>query len=112
MRQPALNHHDADSISMDLADVLNDGTKTPETPNLSEICPSDCFWGFQSRGLKFGKICQNLSENYHFSNFDEFLTNFSPPDWNPQKQSLGQISDKFRVLGVFEGCKGEKGSQH
>ena len=25
------------------------------------------FGGFQSGGLKFGKICQNLSENYRFS---------------------------------------------
>ena len=30
-------------------------SKTPdETPKLSKICPSDCFWGFQSGGLKFG----------------------------------------------------------
>ena len=34
--------------------------KTPRTPNLSKICPSDCFWGFQSGGQKFEKSCQNL----------------------------------------------------
>ena len=87
-------------------------SKTPETPNLSKICPSDCFGGFRSGGLKFGKICQKLSENYRFSNFWQIFPNFSPPDWNPPKQSLGQILDKFGVSGVFEGCKGEKGSQH
>ena len=43
-----------------------------QVANLSKICPSDCFGGFQSGGLKFGKICQNLSENYRFSNFDKF----------------------------------------
>ena len=51
--------------------------------------------------LEFVKICQSLSENYRFSNFHKFLTNFSPPEWNPQKQSLGQILDKFGVRGVF-----------
>ena len=73
--------------------------------------PQIRLWGFQSGGLKFEKICQYLSEDYRFSNFDKFLTNFSPPDWSPQKQSLGQILDKFGVSGVFECCKGRKGSQ-
>ena len=41
----------------------------------------------------------------------QIFDNFSLPDWNPPKQSLGQILDKFGVSGVFEGCKGEKGSQ-
>ena len=60
-------------------------SKMPRTLNLSRICPRDCFWGFQSGGLEFVKNCQNLSENYRFSNVDKFLTNSSPPDWNPQK---------------------------
>ena len=47
-----------------------------------------------------------------FFKFRQIFPNFSPPDWNPQKQSrLGQISNKFGVSGAFEGCKGEKGSQ-
>ena len=47
-----------------------------------------------------------------FSNLeDQFLKNFSPPDWNPQKQSPGEILDKFGVWGVFECCEGKKGSQ-
>ena len=58
------------------------------------------------------EICQNLKKfvrNDRFSNFNKFFTNFSPPDWNPQKQSLGQILDKFGVRGVF--WKGKEGSQ-
>ena len=134
-------------------------SKTPETPNLSKICPSDCFGGFQSGGLKFGKICLNLKNGNFRTNFDNFFqisglngnaqlesrdsefidltiqfrpqtfTFFGqgcqngafgkrsfclgPPGWNPPKQSLGQILDKFGVSGVFEGCihKGEQGSQ-
>ena len=34
-------------------------SKTPRTPNLSKICPSDCFSGFQSGCPKFVK---NLSK--------------------------------------------------
>ena len=33
--------------------------KTPRTPNLSKICPGDCFWGFQSGGLE---LVKNLSK--------------------------------------------------
>ena len=77
-----------------------------------QICPSDCFGGFQSGGPKFGKICQNLSENYRFSNFEKSFQISVPLTGTPHKQSLGQILDKFGVSGVFEGCKGEKGSQH
>ena len=33
------------------------------------------------------------------------------PKWNPEKQTSGQILDKFGVRGVFECCKGKKGSQ-
>ena len=69
-------------------------SKTPETPNLSEICPSDCFWGFQSGGLKFVKICQNLSENYRFSNFDEFFQISVPLTGTPKNNRW----DEFRAF--------------
>ena len=36
-------------------------SKTPRTPNLSKVCPDDCFSGFQSGGPKFVK---NLSNNW------------------------------------------------
>ena len=86
-------------------------SKAPRTLNLSKICPSDCFWESQSGGLEFVKNLSNFVRNYRFSNFGKFLTNSSPPDWDSQKQSLGQILDKFGFRGVFECCKGKKGSQ-
>ena len=85
--------------------------KHPEPQICPKICPSDCFSGFQSGGLKFVKNLSKFVRNCRFSNFNKFLTNFSPPDWNPEKQSLGQILDKFGVRSVFECCKGKKGSQ-
>ena len=65
--------------------------KRPKRPNLSKICPCDCFGGFQSGGLKFGKICQNLSENYRFSNFDKFFQISVPLTGTPQNNRW----DKF-----------------
>ena len=63
-------------------DILNCETshplqhsKMPRTPNLSKMCPDDCFSGLQSRDPNFSKICRNiekLSRNRKFS----FLTNF------------------------------------
>ena len=86
-------------------------SKTPETPNLSEICPSVVF-GVPVRGTEIWKNLSKFVRKLPFFKFRQIFPNFSPPDWNPQKQSLGQTSDKFGVSGVFEGCKGEKGSQH
>ena len=72
--------------------------KAPRTPNLSKICPDDCFSGFQSGGLKFvKKLSKNDNFRTNFQIFDKFLTNLGPPDWNPEKQSSGQILDKFGV---------------
>ena len=51
------------------------------------------------------------STMFLFLQFLTKMTHFSPPDWNPQKQSLGQILDKFGVRGVLECCKGKEGSQ-
>ena len=91
--------------------------KNARNPKFVQNLSQRLFWGGSSQaesgGLKFGKIFQNLSENYRFfwDKFWQIFPNFSPPDWNPPKQSLGQILDKFGVSGVFEGCKGEKGSQ-
>ena len=49
-------------------------------------------------------------------NVDTFSTHLGPPDWNPKKQSLGNIFDKFGAGGgggiFFECCnKGPEGSQ-
>ena len=85
--------------------------KSPEPQICPKFVPAIVFGGSSQGDWNLSKICQNLSENYRFSNFDKFLTNSSPLDWNPQKQSPGQILDKFGVRGAFESCKGEKGSQ-
>ena len=85
--------------------------KRPEPQICPKFVPAIVFGGSSQGDWTLSKICQNLFENCRFSNFDKFLTNSSPPDWNAQKQSPGQILDKFGVRGVFESCKGEKGSQ-
>ena len=43
--------------------------KTPETPNLSKICPSDCFLGVPARGTE---IWKNLSK-FENGNFWTYL---------------------------------------
>ena len=46
----------------------------------------------------------NLSKfvrNCRFSNFDKFLTNFSPPDWNPAKTIVGTNFGQIWCFGVF-----------
>ena len=79
---------------------------------LSKICPDDCSSAFQSGGPKFVKVCRKFEicpEIAIFQIFDKFfLTHLGPPDWNPEKQSSGQIFDKFGVRGIFECCKGPK----
>ena len=82
--------------------------KNAPKPQFVQNFSQRLFWGFQTGGLKFVKICPKITI---FSTFDQFLTNFSPHDWNPQKQSLGQILDKFGVRGVFECCQGKEGLQ-
>ena len=75
-----------------------------------QICPKlsqRLFSWVPVRGSQIWKKCQSLSEIYSFSNFDTFFQIFEAPDWNPQKQTLGQILDKFGVRGVFECCKGK-----
>ena len=57
------------------------------------------------------KIVQELKRDNFRPNFDKIWTNSGPPDWNPEKQSLGQILDKFGVLAVFEWCKRSERSQ-
>ena len=76
--------------------------KRPEPQICPKFVPAIVFGGSSQGDWNLSKICQNLSENYRFfSNFDKFLTNSSPPDWNPPKQSPGQILDKFGVRGAF-----------
>ena len=89
--------------------------KNAPNPKFVQNLSRRLFFGVPIRGTQ---ICQKVVENLkndnfrtNFQNFDKFLTNLRPPDWNPEKQSLGQILDKFGVRGVFECCKGKEGSQ-
>ena len=69
------------------------------------------FWGVPVRGTE---IWKNLSKFVRTVIFGQFLTKsskYQSPWLEPPKQSLGRILHKFGGLGVFEGCKGEKGSQ-
>ena len=85
--------------------------KSTPNPKFLQNLSQQLFWGVPVLGLKFVKNLSKSVRNCRFSDFDKFLANFSPPDWNPQKQWLGQILDKLGVWGVFECCKGKKGSQ-
>ena len=81
----------------------------------SKNAPNPKFVQNLSRRLSFWvpirgtQICQKIFKKLkngnfrtNFQIFDKFLTNLGPPDWNPEKQSSGQILDKFGVRGVFE----------
>ena len=85
--------------------------KRPETPNFCPKFVPAIVLGVPVRGTEIWKNLEKFVRKLGFFKFLQILPNFSPPDWNPPKQSLGQILDKFAVSGVFEGCKGEKGSQ-
>ena len=52
------------------------------------------------------KICQtkNLTNDNLQTISDKCSAYCSPTDWNPQKQSPGQVLDKFGAWGFFEGC--------
>ena len=63
----------------------------PKTPDLSKICPSDCFWGFQSGGQKFLKICQNLKTGNFQANFDKFSQIFDPLTGNPKNNRWDKV---------------------
>ena len=89
--------------------------KNAPNPKFVKNLSRRLFFGVPIRGTQ---ICQKFVENLKicpeivvFQIFDKFLTNLGPPDWNPEKQSSGQIFDKFGVRGIFECCKGKKGSQ-
>ena len=83
-------------------------SKTPETPNLSKICPSDCFWGFQSGGRKFEKICQNLSENCCFSNFDKFFQIFVPLSGTPQNNRWDKFWTSLGFRAFLNAVRGKR----
>ena len=79
--------------------------------NLSQRFPSDCFLSFLSGGLKFGKICQNLSENYRFSNFDKFFQISVPLTGTPQNNRWDKFWTNLGFRAFLKAVRGEKGSQ-
>ena len=85
--------------------------KNARNPKFVRNLSQRLFLGVPVRGTEIWKNLSKFVRKLPFFKFWQIFPNFSPPDWNPQKQSLGQISDKFGFSGVFEGCKGEKGSQ-
>ena len=82
-------------------------SKKPETPNLSEICPRDCFGGFQSGELKFGIICQNLSENYRFSNFKLFQISV-PLTGTPKNNRWDKFRTNLRFRAFLKAVGGKR----
>ena len=50
--------------------------KMPRTPNLSKICPDDCFSGFQSGGPKFVKNLSKIWKTTISRQIFKFSTNF------------------------------------
>ena len=84
--------------------------KRPE-PQICQKFVAAIVVGGSSQGVKNLKKLSKFVWKLRFFKFWQFFSNFWPPDWNPQKQSLGQILDKFGVRGVFECCKGKKVSQ-
>ena len=57
-------------------------------------------------------ISTENSKNQNFrTTFDKSWTNSSSPYWNPEKQSSGQMLDKYGVWGGFEFCKRPERSQ-
>ena len=120
---PSKTHHKTPSNKLFLKNLLEavsrianpfpplQPSKTPETPNLSKICPSDCFGGFQSGGLKFGKICQNLKNGNFRTIFDKFFQISVPLTGTPQNNRWDKFWTNLGFRAFFEGCKGEEGSQ-
>ena len=85
--------------------------KNARNPKFVRNLSQRLFLGVPVRGTEIWKNLSKFVRKLPFFKFRQIFPNFSPPDWNPQNQSLGQISDKFWVSGVFQGCKGERGSQ-
>ena len=84
--------------------------KRPE-PQFAQNLSQRLFFGVPARGSNICKTLSKFKKPQFSDKFWQIFSKFWPPDWNPPKQSLGQILDKFGVRGVFECCKGTKVSQ-
>ena len=85
---------------LSLANVLTPFSipKCPETQTFPTFVPTIAFQG-SNRGD--WKLSKNLSKEIIFGQvWTIFLTDSSPHNWSPEKQSSGQILEKFRVLAM------------
>ena len=81
--------------------------KCPETQIYPKFCSSDCFGGTQS-GQKIVKDCQNLSENYGFSNFYNFLQIFDPLTGTPQNNRWDKFGTNLGLGAVLKAVRGKR----
>ena len=85
--------------------------KRPEPQICPKFVPAIVF-GVSSQGdWNVSKICKRLFENYRLSNFDTFFDKFQSGRLEHQKTIAGPNIGQIWGSGVFESCKGEKGSQ-
>ena len=89
--------------------------KRPKPQICPKFVPAIVFRDSNQGDPNLSKICREIEKRQFpdkfFQTFDKFLTISWPPNWSPEEQSSGQILDKFGVRGVFESCKGKRGSQ-
>ena len=75
-------------------------SKTPQTSNLSKICPGNFFWCSSQEDWNSSKLSEFENGSFR-TNSNKFLTNSSPPAWNPPKTiagtNFGQIWGSGRV---------------
>ena len=89
--------------------------KRPEPQICPNFVPTIVFRGSNQGDPNLSKICpkfENLSGNCRFSNFRHIFDKFGSPWLEPRTTIVGtNFLDQFGVRGVFECCKGKKGSQ-
>ena len=81
--------------------------KNARNPKFVQICPSDFFRGFQSGGLKFGKICQNLKNG----NFRTVLTKsskFQSPWLEPPKKRWKKFWTNLGFRAFLNAVRGKR----
>ena len=82
--------------------------KNARNPEFVQICPSDCFWGFQSGGLKFGKICQNLKNGNFRTNFDNFFQISVPLTGTPKNNRWDKFWTNLGFRAFLNAVRGKR----
>ena len=81
--------------------------KHPEPQMCPKFVPAIVFGGSSPGEWNLSKICQNLKSD-NLDKFWQIFDLFQSPRLDPQKQSLGQILDKFGVRGVLNAVRRER----